>query len=293
MSSSRRRWLLVAVAAALVPGLAEPWSGGISGRSTTGCGGGNCHGTAANPNPSASVKIEATPSSVPPLTSADVTVSVSDDTILTNKGGFDLKAIVGTLSKAAPADATVQNAGSSEMVHTKAGNSQRTWTVVWTPPEIPTLCRFSFNAAAMAVDGNGTPGSEDHWNLTNGMILVDGSTDGDPPTGLDFQRPLSEHVYFSDIDLGSFGATIVAGPVTLQVVVNDNTGIDHVEVIDTHLSGEQSLGNMDYGGLTNDGTTNLFTLSWNATFPGPHTIKAKAVDCAGKSTETELDLIVL
>jgi hypothetical protein len=233
------------------------------------------------------------PGTLPPVSGTDVTISNADPTVPTtgiNQGGFDLKAALGRLTPTVVGDPTVQNFSASEMGHTTDGNDQRTWTVHWAPPVIPSRCQFTFNAASNAVDGDGLPSAFDHWNKAAATILVSTTGDSGAPTGLQFQRPLAGHAYLSNTDLAAPGTTIVIGTVVLQVTVNDDTGIDHVELLD----GATPIGNANYGGVVMNGTTNLFSLNWDATLkPGSHTLKARAVDCAGNASETTMDLFAL
>ncbi|MGH7821169.1 MAG: choice-of-anchor V domain-containing protein [Candidatus Binatia bacterium] len=279
--------------------LGVPFPDGVSARSagianqTSGCGGSGCHGTARSD--SATVTISA-PSSIPPTAGGSVAVTISDPTVPiggVNAGGFDLRAPSARLSPTVPGDPNVQNFSASEMGHTTTGNNQRSWTVRWDPPVIPSLCVFRLNAAANAVNGDGLATTSDHWNTASHSILVDFAGDGATPVA-DFRVPAPATAYVNGATLPA-PATIVIGNLVLEVVVTDDTGIAVVEIFDADALGTAKLGNAGWSGLGDAGTTNRFTFSWNGFGepPGEHRLTARVRDCAGRSTEVTFDVLVL
>lgn len=88
-----------------------------------------------------------------------------------NRGGFNLKVTVGTLA-AAPGWAEWIDAALLEATHSKKGDQQqgRNWSVVWTAPAAatePAVFRLFINT----VNGDDTPGAEDHWNGMTYVVL--------------------------------------------------------------------------------------------------------------------------
>ncbi len=130
-----------------------PSSGGITGRTTTGC---TCHGTLSAGNSIITI------SSSPDIFSGagfaagntyTLTVTVTGGPI-GNSGGFNLKASAGTFSNPSAA-AKLQ---SGEVTHKNP--SSRSWTVDWTAPTTPTDS-VVFNFAGNAVNNNGDSSGDD------------------------------------------------------------------------------------------------------------------------------------
>lgn len=78
----------------------------------------------------------------------------------TNQGGFTLKASGGDLS---PLDSGTQEMEDGSLTHNAEGNDQRKWEVEWVAPADDSL-RVSFTLRGNAVNGDGEPSEEDHWN---------------------------------------------------------------------------------------------------------------------------------
>jgi len=265
-------------------------SAGVSGRATLGCGGGSCHVGAASSDTTVTISA---PASVTPGAGADVTVSITGPAPLLNginQGGFNLQPSAGTLS--VPADGTIRLwAGNTEASHSITGNDQRAWTVRWNPPGVPSLCEFVFNAAGNAVNGDGVQSSADHWNLATASTVVNTQGDERNPTG-EFSVPAANraHVFGSTLQSPT---TLVVGPLTLQVIANDDTGIARVEIYDEDLTGETRIGDATFAGVVNGG--NRYNLAWSSGLetPGPHTLRAHITDCSGNAIDVTIDLIVL
>lgn len=261
-------------------------SDGISGRSKVGCGVSGCHG----PDDQAAVTID-------PLaagTGYDLTVTVEDNpddpdpTDNINLGGFNLSASFGRLT---PVDSSkVQSFGTREVGHTTAGNDQRTWDVRW-EPEGTSLCSLDLAAAANSVNGNGRNDSGDYWGLVSQTLTLDASDDAADPSA-DILHPASNGLYFQGVRTGnSPPVPTVIGSINLTVEATDDVGIEKVEVLDTDLMGEASLGTMSF-----DSGNQVFTLNWTTTGsepPGQHTLTFRITDCAGNVTEVSRDVLVL
>ncbi len=77
-----------------------------------------------------------------------------------NQGGFNLRVNGGILIAL---DSTVQ-IWEGSATHSEVGNDQRAWQVQWVAPESDTI-RASFTLLGNSVDGDGTPDSDDRWNV--------------------------------------------------------------------------------------------------------------------------------
>jgi hypothetical protein len=99
-------------------------------------------------------------------------------------------------------------------------------------------------------------------------------------------------VYVNDSNMGyPLAIPIVVGTVTIQVSASDDVGIDRVEIYDTDAAGGPTL----LGKATYDPASKRFTLFWDAgaDTPGLHTLTARALDCTGKSAQSEGQAFVL
>ena len=157
--------LLLLAALVASPGT-EPASAkqdGIAG-TTLGC---ICHSVAAADD--VQVHIEGLPEKFRAHSTHELTVRIEGGPEVTqnssNQGGFNLRADAGELSVMAE-DGTVQIMD-GEATHTAAGNDQREWTVLWTAPSTEGI-RVTFTLFGNSVNGDGSPGPEDHWNSTTG-----------------------------------------------------------------------------------------------------------------------------
>ncbi len=162
--------LTLLLLAALVAGtstLTAPVSAketGITGV-TSGC---FCHSSAAADD--VQVHIEGLPEKFRAHSTHELTVRIEGGPEVTqnssNQGGFNLRADAGEL-QSVDGDGTVQIMEDGEATHTAAGNDQREWTVVWTAPSAEGI-RVTFTLFGNSVNGDGSPGPEDHWNSTTG-----------------------------------------------------------------------------------------------------------------------------
>lgn len=128
-------------------------SGGITGRTTTGC---TCHGTLSAGN--SAITISASPdifssSGFAAGNTYKLTITVTGGPVGT-KGGFNLKGSAGSFSNPS-AGAKLQ---SGEVAHSNA--NAKSWTVDWTAPTTPTDS-VVFNFAGNAVNGDGDSGGDD------------------------------------------------------------------------------------------------------------------------------------
>ncbi|MDZ7265134.1 MAG: T9SS type A sorting domain-containing protein [candidate division KSB1 bacterium] len=130
-----------------------PNSGGITGRTTTGC---TCHGTLSAGN--SVITISASPDIFSGAGFAagntyTLTITVTGGPS-GNSGGFNLKASAGSFSNPSAA-AKLQ---SGEVTHKNP--SSRTWTVDWTAPTTPTDS-VVFNFTGNSVNNNGDSSGDD------------------------------------------------------------------------------------------------------------------------------------
>jgi hypothetical protein len=259
---------------------AQPYSAGISGRSSAGC---TCHSASANPDTSVVLSV---PSTLSPGATVPVGVSITSAVPIggINAGGFDLTSTGGKFT----ASPLVKTWSAIEVGHTTDGNDQRSWSVNWT--HSPALCEVDFSVAGNAVNGNGVPDAGDHWNLATASARVDATGDSTPPAAPAFMQPAPGWAYVNGSPVQDNVSTIVVvGSLTIRIADSDNIGIDHVELTDAEaVSGSsKSLGNAAY-----TPSNKQFTLPWSPS-PGVHTLTAKAVDCNGNSTTSSLQIFVL
>ena len=124
--NSRKFALLILLLLVLaVPQEAFAYSSGKTGSSSTGCGGGSCHGSTNTVTPTLTTGIPSsgyTPGDVYSLTIGG-TGGVSG-----SNGGFNLDASSGTFSNSG----TNAQIVSGEVTH--SNSNSRTWTVDWTAP---------------------------------------------------------------------------------------------------------------------------------------------------------------
>lgn len=147
------------------PALAH--STGITGRSTSGCGGGGCHGT----TPSAAT----TATFVPEATTVEPGATILVDFLVTNAAqsaaGLDVSATGGTLA----AGSNTRLSG-SEITHSSrtamtAGTT--TFEMSWTAPTTPGT--YTLRGAGNAVNSNGA-NTGDAWNTTTTDIIVESTS---------------------------------------------------------------------------------------------------------------------
>ena len=176
LSSVALTLLLLAALVAGASTLTAPVSAketGITGI-TSGC---FCHSSAAADD--VQVHIEGLPEKFRADSTHELTVRIEGGPDITenssNQGGFNLRADAGELSVMAE-DGAVQIMDDGEATHTAAGNDQREWTVLWTAPSTERI-RVTFTLYGNSVNGDGSPGPEDHWNTAtataDGLNYID------------------------------------------------------------------------------------------------------------------------
>ena len=194
-----------------VPQEAFAYSSGKTGSSSTGCGGGSCHGGANTVTPS----LAGQPSSgYTPGTVYSLTIGGSGGTSGT-KGGFNLDATQGTLSNAGT---NAQVATNGEATHSNFNS--RSWTIDWTAPSSGSG-DTTFNLAVNFVDGTGTT-SGDSWGTASWTISEATSS---PPSSPYNQPGSQRNSVFSHsaFELNSGSPTLVLDNGTL-VTFTSGTG---------------------------------------------------------------------
>jgi large repetitive protein len=169
------------------------YSAGITGSSTSGCGGGSCHGAS-----SANTTLSITGLPANYTLGQAYTVSVTVTNTAQSKAGFDLSVTTGAFSS--PSTGSSLN-GTMETKHTTpktltAGSA--TWTVVWTAPSSGTS-PVTFNLAGNAVNAN-TFSSGDSWALSSLIVAA-------PMTGGVTVTATSTNVLCNGASNGSITAT--------------------------------------------------------------------------------------
>ena len=163
--------LLLLAGSSLSPAGARPT--GISGV-PNGC---TCH--SASPADDVQVTLDGVPQSYTAGDEVTLTVTITGGPEVTNasinQGGFNLVASGGTFSTL---DNTTQLMA-GEATHTEAGNDQRSWQVNWTAPTDDSQT-ITFTAHGNSVNGDGSAGSDDHWNKAEATSagVVDNETPG-------------------------------------------------------------------------------------------------------------------
>ena len=156
------------------------YDGGITGRSTSGCGG--CHGRTADS--STTVTLATSTATVYPGETVDVTLTVESSDSSHTRAGLNVAASSGTLA------AGSNNRLSSLEITQSSPQAMSSGTLVfdfqWTAPAVEGSYRIS--GAGNAVNNNGTE-TGDGWNLASDLTLVvdDGcdDLDGDGVTDCD------------------------------------------------------------------------------------------------------------
>jgi len=194
-----------------IPQEAFAYSSGKTDSSSTGCGGGSCHGGANTVTPS----LTGQPSSgYTPETVYSLTIGGSGGTSGT-KGGFNLDATQGTLSNAGT---NAQVATNGEATHSNFNS--RSWTIDWTAPSSGSG-DMTFNLAVNFVDGTGTT-SGDSWGIASWTIS---ETTSSPPSSPYNQPGSQRNSVFSHsvLELNSGSPTLVLDNGTL-VTFSSGTG---------------------------------------------------------------------
>jgi len=148
-------------------------SGGVTGRSTTGCG--SCHGASASSSVAASFTASA--STVAPGGTVDIDFTVSESSMA--EGGLDVAASGGSL-----AAGSNNQLRSGEITHASPqafSGGQVSFDFTWTAPS--SEGSYTLTGAGNAVNGDNRSSSADRWALASNLVLTvsDGcdDTDGD------------------------------------------------------------------------------------------------------------------
>ena len=198
MISRRGRLLIVSLLALLfiAPALGmpagPPWESNGNLVVETGC---SCHG-GGSPSNNVVVSISGIPRSYDAGQSYDFTISLQD---ATNSGGgfmlWDYNS--GTLTPGDGSQSVTEEPGA--LSQSAPGND---WIVTWTAPaeDVGTI---AFQLVGNAVNGDGLPNEEDHWNILSFSISAPGTTTNDDEDGLAL-RTLSvgdyDSLFVADVD---------------------------------------------------------------------------------------------
>ena len=198
MISRRGRLLIVSLLALLfiAPALGmpagPPWESNGNLVVETGC---SCHG-GGSPSNNVVVSISGIPRSYDAGQSYDFTISLQD---ATNSGGgfmlWDYNS--GTLTPGDGSQSVTEEPGA--LSQSAPGND---WIVTWTAPaeDVGTI---AFQLVGNAVNGDGLPNEEDHWNVLSFSISAPGTTTNDDEDGLAL-RTLSvgdyDSLFVADVD---------------------------------------------------------------------------------------------
>jgi hypothetical protein len=153
-------------------------SNGQMGASTSGCGGGNCHGTTASNTTIAAI-------TGLPLTgyvsgtAYSLTITVAN--ITKAKAGFDLSVSGGVMTTT---EANTMIMSGTEFHHTSPKaitGGLASWTFSWTAPSGSST--VNFNIAGNAVDGTGTA-ANDEWNKISIPLIAKPSSVNDISTSV-------------------------------------------------------------------------------------------------------------
>ena len=198
MISRRGRLLIVSLLALLfiAPALGmpagPPWESNGNLVVETGC---SCHG-GGSPSNNVVVSISGIPRSYDAGQSYDFTISLQDAT--NSDGGFMLWDYnSGTLTPGDGSQSVTEEPGA--LSQSAPGND---WIVTWTAPaeDVGTI---AFQLVGNAVNGDGLPNEEDHWNVLSFSISAPGTTTNDDEDGLAL-RTLSvgdyDSLFVADVD---------------------------------------------------------------------------------------------
>ena len=198
MISRRGRLLIVSLLALLfiAPALGmpagPPWENNGNLVVETGC---SCHG-GGSPSNNVVVSISGIPRSYDTGQSYDFTISLQDAT--NSDGGFMLWDYnSGTLTPGDGSQSVTEEPGA--LSQSAPGND---WIVTWTAPaeDVGTI---AFQLVGNAVNGDGLPNEEDHWNILSFSISAPGTTTNDDEDGLAL-RTISvgdyDSLFVADVD---------------------------------------------------------------------------------------------
>ena len=203
--------LMLMVMVLAVPEGAFAYSSGKTDSSTTGCGGGSCHGSTNTVTPTLTTGIPS--SGYTPGTVYSLTIGGSGG-VSGTKGGFNLDASSGTFSN----PGTNAQILSGEVTH--SNSNSRTWTVDWTAPSTGTG-DITFLLAVNFANGNGGA-SGDSWGTDSWTVSE--FTSSTP--SLPFNQPGSQRdsvFTHSVFELNSGSPTIVLNNGT-RVTFSTGTG---------------------------------------------------------------------
>ena len=198
MISSRGRLLIVSLMALLfiapVLGMpaGPPWESNGKLVVETGC---SCHG-GGSPNINVVVSISGVPRSYDVGQSYDFTISLQDAS--NPSGGFMLWDYNGgTLTPGDGSQYVTEEPGA--VSQSSPGND---WIVTWTAPAEDTGI-IAFQLVGNAVNGDGLPNEEDHWNILSFSISAPGTATNDDEDGLAL-RTISvgdyDSLFVADVD---------------------------------------------------------------------------------------------
>ncbi|MEC7686146.1 MAG: choice-of-anchor V domain-containing protein, partial [Candidatus Thermoplasmatota archaeon] len=196
-----------------VPEGAFAYSSGKTDSSTTGCGGGSCHGSTNTVTPTLTTGIPS--SGYTPGTVYSLTIGGSGG-VSGTKGGFNLDASSGTFSN----PGTNAQIVSGEVTH--SNSNARTWTVDWTAPSTGTG-DVTFLLAVNFANGNGGA-TGDSWGTDSWIVSELTTSNSNPP--LPFNQPGSQRgsVFTHSIfEMNSGSPTIVLNNGT-RVTFSTGTG---------------------------------------------------------------------
>lgn len=135
-------------------------SHGMDGYSESGC---TCHGT--NPGTDTSVTISGIPETFDHGERYQLIIALDggpDEAAQGHRGGFNLKATLGTL---VPTDDSTYITENGELTHEHSGANQRSWIVDWIAPTSEEAVLFTI--AGNVVDGDHQPTDGDDWALAS------------------------------------------------------------------------------------------------------------------------------
>jgi hypothetical protein len=159
--------LITLLSLSLVTDDATSYSGGITGKTETGC---TCH----SPNRSGDVvpRIDGLPSSYEPgrVYPLDLSFTGPSPSGSGERAGFNIKVEGGTLSSPGSPSVRIGTDG-REATHSSTGLVEKTWQVEWTAPDRDEG-DIDVTLVVNMVDGDGSPDPADKWGRT--QVTVEG-----------------------------------------------------------------------------------------------------------------------
>lgn len=205
---------LVVLFSAAAPAFA--YNSGITGRTTSGCGGGGCHSSGST----TAVSLTGN-NPVNPNTQTTLTVVVAHSG--KSHAGINL-GIVNSSGTNSGTIGSISGQGTSvsgsELIHTSkkamSGNSA-SFQFNWTSPATPGI--YNIRAAGNAVDNNGNSSNDEFALLSNATIVVKGITIGAPNGGQTWCTSTAQQVTWT-----SYGVTNV------NIELSDNGGTSYSQI---------------------------------------------------------------